>query len=76
MKCLTVTLDDMTVFSGEVAEWAFNETAESVTVSARFAPSPGLLDQLKQAAAAVQQNRAPSQMGESRPTLDVVRDNE
>lgn len=77
MKCLSIIVDDVTLFSGEVAELQWNENAETVSITARFAPSPSLLDSLKQIAANKQQQPAAQPTvpdGTVRPTFDVVRD--
>jgi hypothetical protein len=80
---LTITVDDLTLFSGEVAEFQWHETTEQLTVTARFRAAPGFMDQLKMAAAARQQAAVTPPAAPDaavpdgpRPTLDVVRDEE
>lgn len=79
MKCLTVTVDDRTLFSGTVAEIQWAENEESVSVSARFVKSPGVLQALQKLAEANKgkQPGAPESIDSpGRPTLDVVRDSD
>lgn len=49
MKCLTIVVDDKEIYSGEVAEIQWTETAESVSVTGKFKPAPSLLQALQQA---------------------------
>jgi hypothetical protein len=74
MKCLTVTVDDRTLFSGEIAELQWAETLDGVSVTGKFAPSPNLLQSIQQLAQNARQQREPGVSFETRPTLDVVRD--
>lgn len=82
MKCLTITVDDREFFSGEVAELQWNENAESVSVSARFVPSPTLLQSLQKLTNTTKGiPKAPEDPPESNdspvpPALNVVRDSE
>lgn len=81
MKCLTVTIDDRTVFSGEIAEYQYSEGVESVSLTARFTPSPNVLQSLQ---ALAKRNAPPAGSAQSpdanaspgRPALDVVRNPE
>lgn len=66
LKCLTITVDDRELFSGEVAELQWTETADSVGVTARFTPAPSIMDSLKQFGAAAQQKK---QQAEPPPPL-------
>lgn len=81
MKCLTVTVDDRTLFSGTVAEIQWAENEESVSVSARFEKSPNALQALQKFAQTQQAKQRGQPVAESndspgRPALDVVRDSD
>lgn len=47
MKMLTIVVDEIPIFSGEVAEINWSETVEQVSVTGRFKPAPSLLESLK-----------------------------
>jgi len=73
VKCLTVTVDDKVLFSGEVAEYTIGESDEIVSLTARFKKAPGLMDNLLKLSTAAKAS-APGSNEPPRPTLDVVRD--
>lgn len=72
MKCLTITVDDRTLFSGEIAEISWTETSETVTITGRFAPAPSFLQSLQQMAAAKQAPPPPPEPDGSPAKLSVV----
>ena len=78
MKCLTVTLDDRVLFSGEVAEYQVGESDEMITVTGRFHKAPGIMDNLLKMAQAKQtpQGEPGDANASARPALGVVRDDE
>jgi hypothetical protein len=57
VKCLTITVDDITIYSGEVFEFQWQENAEQICVTGRFKAPVGFMEQLKQAAAAQAQQQ-------------------
>lgn len=72
MKQLTVIVDGRVFFEGDVAEFGWQESAESVGLTARLKPSPTLMDSLKQLSTAAKK-QGESNDSPARPTLDVVR---
>jgi hypothetical protein len=69
VKCLTITVDDMTVYSGEVFEFQWQENAEQICVTGRFKPPMGFIEQLKQAAATQAQQQQPQVVPPQPPTI-------
>jgi hypothetical protein len=76
MKCMTVTVDDRVMFSGEVAEYQVAESDETITVTARFKAAPTLMDNLLKLTNRQPGDAAPVSNDTPRHTLDVVRDDD
>lgn len=76
MKTLTIVVDEVPIFSGEVAEINWSETGEQVSVTGRFKPAPSLLESLKAASQPLAKppSRVDNAASDSR-ALDLVRDN-
>lgn len=83
MKCLTITLDDKTLFSGEVHEITWQENDQIVSVTGKFTQGPGIAQQFLAGLQAAQQRQQPqvqssptesSDSVNQRPPLNVVQD--
>jgi hypothetical protein len=48
MKHLTINVDGLQIFDGEVAEFTWTDNSQQVTVTGRYKSAPGLLAQLQQ----------------------------